>query len=250
MRQGLWILLGLWMSAAAVADEVRVTGDRVSLRSAPSLEAALLDRAMRGDLLQEVSRSNGWVAVEAPAYLDAWVAAEFLTNGVVVPKRLNVRSGPNRNYEVLAVVEAGDRLEERDRFHEWVQVIPPEGSRVWISESFTERVLDEGEMRVELEPVGEPTAALVEMLPVLSLTLDERFEQGVAAYFEGRLVRANPGLYQLVRGAEVVCLVRGRADQLEPLLAREVAMEGLVYRIMSSELAVLQPSRIEARGRE
>ena len=90
MRQGLWILLGLWMSAAAVADEVRVTGDRVSLRSAPSLEASLLDRAMRGDLLQEVSRSNGWVAVEAPAYLDAWVAAEFLTNGVVVPKRLNV----------------------------------------------------------------------------------------------------------------------------------------------------------------
>lgn len=245
MRYGI-LLLAMMMSAVAAANEVRVTGDRVSLRAAPSIDGALLDRAMRGDLLQEMDRTNGWVAVEAPAYLDAWVAAEFLTNGVVVPKRLNVRSGPNRNYVVLAVVEAGDVLVERDRFHEWVQVVPPEGSLVWISESFIERVLiDE-----ELEPVSSVVEG-EEILPVLSLTLDDTVEQGVAGRFVGRLLRANPGLYQLVAEEDrVVCLVRGRAEQLEPLLEQDVVMEGLVYRIMASELAVLQPNWIEARGRE
>lgn len=246
MRYGI-LFLAMMMSAVAAANEVRVTGDRVSLRAAPSIDGALLDRAMRGDLLQEMGRTNGWVAVEAPAYLDAWVAAEFLTNGVVVPKRLNVRSGPNRNYAVLAVVEAGDVLVERDRFHEWVQVVPPEGSRVWISESFTERVSLE---RVELDSVTSVVEG-EEELPVLSLVLDDTVEQGVSGRFVGRLLRANPGLYQLVAEEDrVVCLVRGRAEQLEPLLEQDVVMEGLVYRIMASELAVLQPNWIEARGRE
>lgn len=247
MKQGCLFLMGLLMSGVVAADEVRVMGDRVSLRAGPSVNGDLLDRAMRGDLLEEVDRTNGWVAVKAPAYLDAWVASAFLTNGVVVPKRLNVRSGPNRNYAVLAVVEAGDVLEERDRFHEWVQVVPPEGSRVWISESFVERV---SMAREELELVASVVEE-EEILPVLSLTLDDAVEQGVTGRFVGRLLRANPGLYQLVaEEGRVVCLVRGRAEQLEPLLDREVVMEGLVYRIMASELAVLQPSWIEARGRE
>jgi len=81
--------------------------------------------------------------------------------------------------------------------------------------------------------------------------LDDTVEQGVAGRFVGRLLRANPGLYQLVAEEDrVVCLVRGRAEQLEPLLEQDVVMEGLVYRIMASELAVLQPNWIEARGRE
>ena len=59
----------------------------------------------------------------------------------MIPSRLNVRSGPNRNYAVLTVVEEGTKLEELDRFHSWVKVAPPEGSRVWIHVDYTELVL-------------------------------------------------------------------------------------------------------------
>ena len=67
MRIWLYIVC-FWMIAISEAlADVRVTGDRVSLRTAPSLEAGVLDRAMRGDVFKELGRSNEWVAVEARA---------------------------------------------------------------------------------------------------------------------------------------------------------------------------------------
>ena len=67
---------------------VRVTGDRVSLRSAPSLDSAVLNRAMSGEILKELDRTNNWIAVEAPHYMDAWVAASYISNGIVTPEKL------------------------------------------------------------------------------------------------------------------------------------------------------------------
>ena len=152
MRRCLSIVC-FWMIASSnILADVRVTGDRVSLRAAPSLEAGVLDRAMRGDVFKELGRSNEWVAVEAPEYVDAWVSESYLTNGVVIPNRLNVRSGPNRNYAVMTVVEEGAKLEELDRFHSWVKVVPPKGSRVWIHVDYTESVPSEvGELVEEPE---------------------------------------------------------------------------------------------------
>ena len=249
MRRWMYIV-GFWMvvSSDVVAD-VRVTGDRVSIRSAPSLEAEVLDRAMRGDVFRELGRTNVWVAVEAPDYVDAWVSESFLTNGVVIPSRLNVRSGPNRNYAVLTVVEGGTKLEELDRFHAWVKVAPPEGSRVWIHTDYTESILpDVGELAEEPGMIASEVLAFEEVkliLPVLPLELDAQQDQGLEQTFVGRLDRANPGLYRLLSAEdEVLCLVRGRGEQLEALVDRWLGIEGLVYFIQASNLPVLQPNRI------
>jgi hypothetical protein len=243
-------MVGVWMVASAfVCADVRVTGDRVSLRAAPSLEAEVLDRAMRGDVFLELGRSNGWVAVEAPAYLDAWVDASYVTNGVVIANRLNVRSGPNQNYTVLRVVEGGTKLEELDRFHAWMKVVPPAGSRVWIYADYTEVVPSKvGELVEDLERMDLETVAYEEVkavLPAMPLELDTQKNQGLEQTFVGRLERANPGLYQVVSAdGEVLCLVRGRVEQLETLMDRWVGMKGLVYYIEASVLPVLQPVRI------
>ena len=148
--------------------------------------------------------------------MDAWVSESYLTNGVVIPNRLNVRSGPNRNYAVLTVVEEGTKLEELDRFHEWVCVVaPPEGSRVWIHVDYTESVPSEvGELVEEPRMIASKAVALddVELvLPVLPLELDTYQDQGLEQTFVGRLDRANPGLYRLLSAEDqVLCLVRGR----------------------------------------
>ena len=249
MRRWLSIVC-FWMIASSnILADVRVTGDRVSLRAAPSLEAGVLDRAMRGDVFKELGRSNEWVAVEAPEYVDAWVSESYLTNGVVIPNRLNVRSGPNRNYAVMTVVEEGAKLEELDRFHSWVKVVPPKGSRVWIHVDYTESVPSEvGELVEEPGVIASEAVVFDEVelvLPVLPLELDTQQDQGLEQTFVGRLDRANPGLYQLLSSDDqVLCLVRGRVEQLETLVDRWVGIEGLVYIIKASELPVLQPQRI------
>ena len=224
------------------------TGDGRSseLRAAPSLEAGVLDRAMRGDVFKELGRTNEWVAVEAPEYVDAWVSESYVTNGVVIPSRLNVRSGPNRNYAVLTVVEEGAKLEELDRFHSWVKVVPPKGSRVWIHVDYTESVPSEvGELVEEPGVIASESVVFDEVelvLPVLPLELDTQQDQGLEQTFVGRLDRANPGLYQLLSSDDqVMCLVRGRVEQLETWVDRWVGIEGLAYFIQASALPVLQP---------
>ena len=249
MRRWLYVVYFWMIVSLDILADVRVTGDRVSLRAAPSLEAGVLDRAMRGDVFRELGRTNEWVAVEAPEYVDAWVSESYVTNGVVIPSRLNVRSGPNRNYAVLTVVEEGTKLEELDRFHAWVKVVPPEGSRVWIHVDYTELVPPEvGELVEEPGVIASEAVAYEEVelvLPVLPLELDTQQDQGLEQTFVGRLERANPGLYRLLSAEDqVLCLVRGRAEQLETLVDRWVGIEGLVYFIQASALPVLQPNRI------
>ena len=83
------------------------------------------------------------------------------------------------------------------------------------------------------------------VLPVLPLELDTQQDQGLEQIFVGRLDRANPDLYRLLSAEDqVLCLVRGRMEQLETLVDRWVGIEGLVYFIKASALPVLQPNRI------
>ncbi len=248
------------LSAFSDTDEaakVRVTGDRVNLRAKPELNSESLEPAMRGEEFVRLDATNGWVAVVPPDYIDCWVAGKYILNGVVQPKKLNVRSGPSLNYSVLAVVERDDVLEVRGEFSEWLKIAPPASSRVWISEQFVEEIVPpapEPEPVVEAEPAPvvaekaepapvQPEPELAEELPPLLLTLDPDRTQGEATEIPGILRRANPGLYKLVlidgNFVEPICLVRGRESQLEKLLNRSLLIKGKLYWAKDVELPVL-----------
>ena len=236
IRLGL-VMVCLSSSVLAQTNWVKVTGDRVSLRSRPSLESDVLGRAMRGEEFIRRGYTNGWVAVEAPVDLKTWVAGEYLSNNVVLPKRLNVRAGPNKNYAVIAFVEQGDVVTPVNTFNTWVQIAPPAGTSVWMSEQYIEPVIT--------EPVYlDDEEGIKEELPVLDLTLDPSLPQGVKDLIEGTLERAHPGLYQLRMEEEVRALVRGQHEQLEPLIGAKLRVEGLRYYVTSTALPVVQAEQI------
>lgn len=237
--------------------KVKVTGDRVSLRATPSLDGELLDRAMRGEEMAYFEKTNGWVAVQAPDSLNFWVAAEFLEDGTVQPKKLNVRSGPSKNYNVVAIMERGQVVSSRGEFNSWLKIAPPVGSRVWISEDYVDIVEPPkpepevvSEPAPEPEPEPEPVVEKVpeEELPPLMLVLDDSKPQGKKDKIPGVLRRANPGLYKLVLIVgdleEPICLVRGRESQLETMLNRSLLIEGSVYWVKDVDLPVIQPDKI------
>lgn len=254
-------------SVVAQTDEVskvRVTGDRVSLRAKPDINAELLDRAMQGEELVFLGKTNGWVAVQAPASLDFWVAGQYVQNGTVQPEKLNVRSGPSQNYSVVCVVNKGDSLALRGEFNDWLEIAPPAGSRVWISEDYAERVeppppepVSEPQpapvVVVEPEP-EEPVSVVAETKPTeeelkpLVLVLDKTREQGTYDEIPGVLRRANPGLYQLVLIAgdieEPICLVRGKEAQMESYLNRAMLIKGKKFWARDVDLPILQPIKI------
>ncbi len=232
--------------------KIRVTGDRVNMRAQPSTDAKSLEQALRGEELVFFEKTNGWVAAQAPASIDFWVAGEYVENGKVLPPKLNIRSGPSQNYSVVTVVEQGDQLETRGDFNGWVKVAPPEGSRIWISEDFVEIVEPEKiEKASEPEPEPEPELAPSpeeEELPPLMLVLDDSKPQGKYDEIPGILRRANPGLYKLVLIAgeleETICLVRGKESQLEKMLNRSLLIKGKVYWAKDVQWPVIQPEKI------
>lgn len=244
--------------------KVRVLGDRVSLRAKPDINSELLDRAMQGEEMEMLGATNGWVAVQAPGSLDFWVAAQYVQNGVVQADKLNVRSGPNQNYNVVAVVGKGDALAPRGEFKEWLKIAPPAGTRVWISEEFVERVVppqpepvvapEPEPVVVAEEPVVAPKPANVapplteEELKPLLLVLDKSREQGLPDEIPGVLRRANPGFYKLVLIVgdleEPICLVRGNEVQLNGYLNRSMLIKGKKYWAKNVDIPVITPEKI------
>ncbi|MCK5845208.1 MAG: SH3 domain-containing protein [Victivallales bacterium] len=151
MKKAGLILFALMLALSARAQDlqqVMVTGDRVSLRAAPEVNAVLLDRAMSGDQLLLVDNSNPeWVGVRPPQKINFWVNADYIEDEVVVPARLNVRSGPSRSHGVVGIVSRGEKLVVRGALEDWVRIAPPETTLVWISRRYTNFAA------VELAPV-------------------------------------------------------------------------------------------------
>ena len=238
--------------------KIKVTGDRVSLRAKPDINSELLERAMRGEELVFLGKTNGWVAVQAPNSLDFWVSGQYVQNGTVQPAKLNVRSGPSQNYSVVCVVNQGDSIALRGEFNEWLKIVPPDGSRVWISEDYTELIeppepIPAPEPIVAApEPAPEPVVAepkpTEEELKPLVLVLDKTKEQGTYDEIPGVLRRANPGLYKLVlivgEIEEPICLVRGQKAQMESYLNRAMLIKGKKFWAKDVDLPILQPIKI------
>lgn len=246
--------------------KVVVTGDRVSLRAAPSLNGDLLDRAMSGDELIYYSETNGWAGVQAPKTLDVWVLAEFIQDNMILPEKLNVRSGPSLNYPVVAAIRKGDTVEVRGDFNGWLKIVPPESCVVWISADYVKHInppVEEPEPKIEVpeekpEPeVKKPEEVIEEKpeeeeLPPLMLEIDGSRVQQVMVTVYGVLRPANPGLYQLVliedEWEEPVCLIRGseaQKEELEQLLNRSLRIKGRRYWLKSTYLPLIQPEDIE-----
>ena len=244
-------------------EKVVVTGNRVSLRSKPNIQAGILDKAMKGQELIFFSETNGWTSVQAPEQLDFWVSGQYLKDGVVVPPKLNVRSGPSGNYTVMCVVKKGDQLDVRGAFNDWIKIAPPKGSKVWISSKYVERVEPPKPKVVVTEapkkevvkkevpqkkPIPAAPALKKSELKPLLLVLDKSKKQGEYAEIPGVLRRANPGLYKLVwidgNYEETICLVRGEKKQMEKYLNRSLLIKGKQYWAKDVEWPVLRPEKI------
>lgn len=238
--------------------KVKVTGDRVSLRAKPDINSEMLDRAMRGEELVLLGKTNEWVAVQAPDSLDFWVSGQYVVNGVVVPERLNVRSGPSQNYSVVYVASKGETLSLRGEFNDWINIAPPAGSRVWISREYAE-IIEPANPEPEPEPEPEPVVKKPDSEPVvpelseaerkpLVLELDKNKKQGAYDEIPGVLRRSHPGLYKLVlidgEIEEPICLIRGNEDQMERFLNRSMLIKGKKYWINDVALPVLKVERI------
>ena len=247
------ILLSLFLllsfKSYSTSNDVVITGNRVSIRLSPSIKGELLDRAMLGDHFSSVTESNGWQGISAPDFISAWVHSDYVSNNIVLPNKLNVRIGPNKNYGVLAILSEGQEVNQIEVFNEWIKINPPSNSVVWISKDFVSNVIN----IVKIESSEESNEILEEELientvitTNFSFDLNVNKEQGLFSEFQGRLSMSKYGLYKLTsENGEDICFIRGRKYQLEPLINNLLLLSGKKYFIDDLELPILQPNTIK-----
>ena len=247
------ILLSLFLllsfKSYSTSNDVVITGNRVSIRLSPSIKGELLDRAMLGDHFSSVTESNGWQGISTPDFISAWVHSDYVSNNIVLPNKLNVRIGPNKNYGVLAILSEGQEVSPIEVFNEWIKINPPSNSVVWISKDFVSNVIN----IVKIESSEESNEILEEELientvitTNFSFDLNVNKEQGLLSEFQGRLSMSIYGLYKLTsENGEDICFIRGRKYQLEPLINNLLLLSGKKYFIDDLELPILQPNTIK-----
>lgn len=126
---------------AQTSIPVRVTADNVNLRAKPLLTAEVVAQAKYNDELVARDIGEEWVEVDAPATVDFWVNKEFVQvpQNTIGTQRVNVRAGPSINYNIVATLSMGDKIEPRgEEMQGWLKIAPPPTAHVWVSRDFVE----------------------------------------------------------------------------------------------------------------
>ena len=142
MQKVLWRSWAVFLAMAGVAlaadSQVKVVGERVNLRSAPAINAEVVGQLNYGELLELKSSKGEWLEVVPPTNVDVWIHKEFINDGVVMAKKLQVRSGPGINFHVIGYLNRGDHVVARGDFGDWLKIVPPLGSSVWLNNKYAE----------------------------------------------------------------------------------------------------------------
>ncbi len=132
------VLVLHWAVSSAYAETrpVTVTADRVNLRAAARETAEVVGQVNEGTVLASKSIGQKWVEIVPPETVNLWVHRDFVHDGIVATRKLNVRAGPGINFSVVGRLKKGTHLKIRGEFSEWLKIAPPPECSLWVSSRY------------------------------------------------------------------------------------------------------------------
>jgi uncharacterized protein YgiM (DUF1202 family) len=206
-----------------------VVASNVNMRGQAKLKSEVVGRLNKGQqvtVLEQVNLKNSaadepsaWAKILMPAGSHVWVNTMFInaSNKTVLPRKLNLRSGPGENYSVLGVMARGDALKEISTKGDWTQVEAPADAYAFVAA----RYLSQETTALAAAPVTEPTPT--------TTTIAE--EPKVAATATDTAVVADPAATTNTVAAATNAIASATLPDLpidEPPPKRVVQREGIV----------------------
>ncbi len=118
-----------------------IRGDRVNIRSQPSLDGEVLVWMKRGETVEtQGSSKDGFIRIALPSKVAVWVYGPLVdraSHQIKAPEA-RLRVGPGRNYGELGVLKKGAALTEIRESDGWLQVEPPAGLSAYVGAQFIE----------------------------------------------------------------------------------------------------------------
>jgi hypothetical protein len=117
----------------------------VNVRGQAAINSEIVTHLKRGDLvtvLEEVNLKKAgtdeparWAKIALPPGSVVWVNAHFINpdTKAVVPKRLNLRSGPGENYSILGRLDHGTVVKEVETKGDWLKIEAPTNSYAFVA---------------------------------------------------------------------------------------------------------------------
>ena len=143
----LTVLMG-WTARAEIAASVK--GNRVNVRSQPSLKGEVIMQLNEGDtvmVLEEIDAENPrrgepvrWSRIKLDD-TTVWVFAPYIetTNYTVNVRRLNVRAGPGEHHGIVGRIERGTPVKQIRLIENWMEIEAPESASGYIASDLLEK---------------------------------------------------------------------------------------------------------------
>src|SRR6266487_5531550 len=125
-----------------------ITGSNVNVRGQARLNSEIVKRLNKGDavtVIEQISldkpkadEPSQWAKINFPAEAHVWVHSSYIdsTNKVVLPKKLNVRTGAGENYSVVGLIERGTAVKEVSTKGDWIEIEAPAGAYAFVAAQY------------------------------------------------------------------------------------------------------------------
>ncbi len=130
-----------------VAGPAVVVASNVNVRGQAKLKSEVVTRVTKGQQLivieelvnnhSAADEPSAWAKVQLPPNTPVYISSSFVdSNRTVIPKKLNVRSGPGQNYSILGFLTKGDEIKQLGAKGEWLEIEPPTNAYAFIAAQF------------------------------------------------------------------------------------------------------------------
>ena len=256
------IVAGVWLwcaGALAAGTPIQVTGTRVNLRARPDNQVEVVGQVDYNQALVAKSVQDDWVEIYPPPGSFVWIHRDYIVDGRVSAKRLNVRCGSGINYSIVGRLDRNTPVVPREEFGEWIKIDAPAVCSFWIHRDFVKATSPDATLfddvqapaptvvaetnsppdaegrAPELEPPPRPESDKVRLRGLKLVPLEG---QGKQVELEGVLRHTDfligrPSNFRLVKvyrnGQETICYLRGDADEMKKMFSKAVRIEGREY---------------------
>ena len=163
-----------------VAGPAVVVASNVNVRGQARLKSEVVTRITKGQsvtVLAEIVRNNSgpdepsaWAKITLPPGAHAWINSSFInaSNKTVLPKKLNVRSGPGENYSVIGLLQRGDALKEITTKGDWTEIEPPASGYGFVAAQYLKQEPPAPPVPAPVPPEPVPTPTTVAPAPTVA----------------------------------------------------------------------------------
>lgn len=131
-----------------VPGPATVVASNVNVRGQAKLKSEVLTQVTKGQtvtVVEEIVRNNSgpnepsaWAKIALPPKARVWANRMFInaTNQTVLPRKLNLRSGPGENYSVIGLLKRGDAVKELSTKEDWIEIAAPDSAYGFMAAQF------------------------------------------------------------------------------------------------------------------